>query len=859
MIISFLQTRNPPVLPSLHQRPHQRRMNAEGKLSAFADDLESLRGYGFDNKESIGELLFHFFRRYAHEIDFDKHVVSIREGRLVSKQEKKWHLMQNNRLCVEEPFNTERNLGNTADDISFRGVHLELRRAFDLLSQAKLSECCDEYVFPAVEEKFWTRPATQPRPVLSRSLSQQGRTGKSGSNNRGGHTGSRHRAGVSNRRASSAAATNNMTLKMNLHPQSLSNGQGSSSVERNAGPQLHEQLMQHMSLLQAQERELRLQMHQRNQANIHAQYTAQVQPLQIQGTMYPQHLNLDNLARHRKIFSGPMSAPLRKDQSVNNGSTSKKQGSNAIYSSPPVVHTNPSSPAMTHTQPVTATQPSLPEFRRSLHRSTTTDTNFATLRSHSQPASDVRIGSQTGRQTGLATYPSNLQGKLLGFTSLQNYQQAYLQQRQIDMQEANQAMLSPRLGLLAANQRRGDISAHHPEYVGYYVDQSQPLGTQRIGLLPQIPAYREMTSSSRGVSPSMSRLRSQTSRSPSPSNLNSRDRSISFYSAQSAPPSSPIVRSSAAGGSIRHTGPIIIDGSSETSPDYVTSPETQPTIYPMTLSAAASVSSEQSIDTPVTPSTATPVQDFRDPSGSDVETPYTSDRSIPRTLQFGDFPARATRRASPNATPSHQHLAENPTSSATLQNGHTPRELQNGLGIEYNEPLIMRPDAKDGTRSPSRSSNSTNYVPNLDVLKMHAATDYSNALKPLPFLSPVREVRTPSPTATRGSVSSSYAKAAHSCSSSFIVAKEPAPSPLSPMTNGKSKVSPGEDTELRSNGMNGLHVGNNAEPRNALKSPVADIKAVPSGWQQTGPKGKKSKAKGSISSLNEITGERKGG
>jgi hypothetical protein len=83
--------------------------------------------------------------------------------------------LQNNRLCVEEPFNLTRNLGNTADDTSFRGLHLELRRAFSLIAEAKLKDCCEQFVFPAEEERIWEKPPPQPRPVLSRSASQSGR------------------------------------------------------------------------------------------------------------------------------------------------------------------------------------------------------------------------------------------------------------------------------------------------------------------------------------------------------------------------------------------------------------------------------------------------------------------------------------------------------------------------------------------------------------------------------------------------------------------------------------------------------------------------------------------------------------
>lgn len=116
-------------------------------------------------------------------MEYEKKVVSVREGKLISKEGKKWHLMQNNRLCVEEPFNTERNLGNTADDTSFRGIHLELRRAFDLVKEAKFDECLEEYVFPATEEKIREKPPPKPPPVLTRSRSQS----QSSRGNRGGY------------------------------------------------------------------------------------------------------------------------------------------------------------------------------------------------------------------------------------------------------------------------------------------------------------------------------------------------------------------------------------------------------------------------------------------------------------------------------------------------------------------------------------------------------------------------------------------------------------------------------------------------------------------------------------------------
>ena len=189
LIVAFLQLRTPPVLPALHQLPYKIQ-KPNGAQSDFADNLKKLRGYGSKNKSSEAELLFQFFRFYAHEFDYDKYVLSVRLGKMIPKSDKNWQFAVNNQLCVEEPFNLGRNLGNTADEYSFRGLHMELRRAFDLISAGKFEEACEEYVFPKEEERVWTRPPTQPRPVLLRSASQTHNS--SGRGGRGGHRGGRH-------------------------------------------------------------------------------------------------------------------------------------------------------------------------------------------------------------------------------------------------------------------------------------------------------------------------------------------------------------------------------------------------------------------------------------------------------------------------------------------------------------------------------------------------------------------------------------------------------------------------------------------------------------------------------------------
>merc|ERR1711977_691525 len=74
------------------------------------------------------------------------------------------------------PFTTVRNLGNSADDYSWSGVHSEIRRAFDLLADGQqLDKACEQYEFPPEEKPVFQRPPPKPAPTLRRSASQSGR------------------------------------------------------------------------------------------------------------------------------------------------------------------------------------------------------------------------------------------------------------------------------------------------------------------------------------------------------------------------------------------------------------------------------------------------------------------------------------------------------------------------------------------------------------------------------------------------------------------------------------------------------------------------------------------------------------
>ncbi|KAF9097921.1 hypothetical protein BGX23_007627 [Mortierella sp. AD031] len=154
IVINFLQMRSPPILPKLHKIPHTLSDDNQvisGNNTSFCDDIESLEGFGFPNKETLGGLLYAFFRRFAIEFDYDNHVISVREGCYLTKESKGWHLpgKQYKMFCVEEPIDTSRNLGNSSDMTSSKGLREEFRRALDILHQkVSLNQCCAQFVFP---------------------------------------------------------------------------------------------------------------------------------------------------------------------------------------------------------------------------------------------------------------------------------------------------------------------------------------------------------------------------------------------------------------------------------------------------------------------------------------------------------------------------------------------------------------------------------------------------------------------------------------------------------------------------------------------------------------------------------------
>ncbi|PHH58693.1 hypothetical protein CDD81_4816 [Ophiocordyceps australis] len=428
LIIAFLQLRNPPALPALHQLPYKL-PRADGTVSDFADNLKKIRPLCRQNKSSTSQLLFEFFRFYAHEFDFEKEALSVRQGRLVTKADKKWTYTSNNFLCVEEPFNTSRNLGNTADEYAFRGLHLELRRAFDLVSEGKIKEACEQYVFPKEEERVFTRPPQQSRPVLLRSSSQT-QSGRGG--HRGGHRGGRQngnfhgRGGInaggssSGRRASSGVATydNNVFMAPIGMQQDL----------WYQNPHYQFQYAQQDLVTQMAYQENLRQLHLYAQSPAFMQHQTMGQPrmpatapLSTPQQQQQQHSSSDR-ARTNSLDNVPVNAALRPDLYTLYGmSLGHAFYPHAAAAAAAVAAAGAGYPGTYPSSPVTTGGVSAQEFRRPLQRSTlATDgvvsPSSSSHRSQSQPAqrspsatnvpAAYPLGSQT--PTSASVYPPKM-------------------------------------------------------------------------------------------------------------------------------------------------------------------------------------------------------------------------------------------------------------------------------------------------------------------------------------------------------------------------------------------------------------------------------------------------------------------
>ncbi|KAF1831474.1 Poly(A) RNA polymerase cid13 [Decorospora gaudefroyi] len=522
LILNFLQTRDPPVLPVLHDLPDRARDQTTGQpsLSSFADDVDKLKGFGCKNKESLGQLLFSFFRLYGHEIDYEKETISVRQGKRIPREEKGWHPGGGqkegvNRLCVEEPFNTDRNLGNSADDYAWRGIHLELRRAFDLLADGQqLDKACQQFEYPPEEKSsaIFKKPQSQKAIITS---SVPNRNGRGGQNQRG-RGGFKLNGQHGGNRRSSGSSSFGQGRPQFLHspPVSASAGHEYFSFPRGIPDQLHDQLFQQYQMLEMQSNSLRAQLvaqqhaqqtHQVRVAQMHAHAVAQAQAqAQAQGRAP----NTTNGSPQKSPYANDRQSPRLAERGI--PPNALPQG--FLYHYPGFFNpqsdpngsqdgsrTNPSSPSLSN---------SMPGVHRGVHRaSNASDTS--SLRSHSQPPRSVQ-------QPVIVGYPPVPQladpGSFAGYPIARSAQEPLKTQ-------ASDVPAKPTVS--QPDSAPPSDTSSPKEYVGYYVADQPPAPSLQDYAVPAIPSFNELAQRRRRVSPEITQpllntaLRRVT-RSPSP-------------------------------------------------------------------------------------------------------------------------------------------------------------------------------------------------------------------------------------------------------------------------------------------------------------------------------------------------------
>jgi predicted nucleotidyltransferase len=140
MCIYHLQSRSPPVLPVLQALPPTISVQVREWRAEFFDDVEALKGFGNENTQNLGELVWQFFEYWAWRHDYMSGVISIRTGSVLPKDEKDWTRRIGNErhlLCVEDPFELSHDLGRTVDRQTRDVMRKEFLRAATLLRDAE--------------------------------------------------------------------------------------------------------------------------------------------------------------------------------------------------------------------------------------------------------------------------------------------------------------------------------------------------------------------------------------------------------------------------------------------------------------------------------------------------------------------------------------------------------------------------------------------------------------------------------------------------------------------------------------------------------------------------------------------------
>jgi hypothetical protein len=855
MILNFLQTRDPPILPCLHKLPDRRIDQETGKpsLSSFADDLEALQGFGAENAESIGQLLFHFFRLYGHEVDYEKVVISVRQGGRITREEKNWHPGGGqkegvNRLCVEEPFSTDRNLGNSADDYAWRGIHLEIRRAFELLADGQqLENACEQFEFPAQEQtsSIFKKPQSQ-KAIITSSVPT--RSGRGGANPRGGRGGFSSRNQNGTGRRSSGSNSYLQGRPPFLHSPPIHHGAAPeyfNNFSRGMQDQLqlHDQLAQQYHMLEIQSNTLRAHLAAQQQAQ-HAHQSNQVRAAQM-------HAHAVAQAQAQNRGSNNVSGSPQKAQYINGGSSPRlaELGIPPNTFPPGFLHqypglymaqsqdaasqdgsrTNPSSPSLSN---------SIPGLRRQIHRASNAS-ETASLRSHSQPPRGVAPQPIPLPYQGVPQFFDPATATFAGYPIARSTpQEAPVSQPALDAQYSPQPT-HPESAVSQAPAPQPEASILK-EYVGYYVaeqPQSRQLQDYVVGPIPSFSelAQRRRRVSSEITQPLLNTALRRVSRSPSP--LGGHMRS---YSSGVQDPTMPVNdQRKARIDSARppmDSGPVIVNGS------YPTPPR-EPRVRSDTVdSLPPDLAQQNGLGIFANQQTMQQINELQ------ARQQIVLEQLQRQTAVTSEALAPAIVNGSTNGSPpiDTNDLTRVPSETQqpfpALLEGWTNHDASNGHTNNQSEDISPKRTLPLQWRTAAYS----NGLPSLDTSNPQRLPPQEVKSATLPLLSPVFETRTPSPTASRSNDVSKLGNGTKAQPKDNIHqhrrASHTPPAHTSKENRGSQQKgkAPGADPGNKS-GANGNNSSNHSNTSNL--------------WQQPSGRGRNNKGKKKKTAEQKSTGE----
>lgn len=138
MCVFHLQHQPRPILPALQTLQPTIVQTIDDFDCSFCDDQSTLSNFRASNTDSLADLCLSFFRYWAWEFDYGRDAVSIRLGKVISKQSKNWNRRIGNErhlLGLEDPFVLSHDLGRTVDKSTMRFLRQELERAVDVLEK----------------------------------------------------------------------------------------------------------------------------------------------------------------------------------------------------------------------------------------------------------------------------------------------------------------------------------------------------------------------------------------------------------------------------------------------------------------------------------------------------------------------------------------------------------------------------------------------------------------------------------------------------------------------------------------------------------------------------------------------------